>query len=107
MRMEDWIHKNVIGGSCIVYIFQKLIQSIYILAAITVLYEACRYGYAIDQDDTWCRVFTTNHLKILEYGQDLRYFWKYGWGRPINYTPSCHLLQDIVAAIQYVQMYIT
>lgn len=69
------------------------------------LYEACRYDYAIFKDSTWCDVLPISVLKAMEYRQDMRYYWRYGHGREVNYEPSCLLLHDVWNSFRWVVIY--
>ena len=66
------------------------------------MYEACRYGYALEDDVTWCDVLGDSALTAMEYRQDMKYYWRYGYGRKINYQASCLLLKDFMKAIRCV-----
>lgn len=63
-----------------------------------IMYEACRYYTAWDPEtpSAWCGVFTKSDLKVLEYWQDLKYYYKSGYGHRINYEQACRLVQDLV-----------
>lgn len=64
------------------------------------MFEACRFGVALSNDATWCSVFHQSELELLEYRQDMRYFWRYGHGRSVNYLPACGLLGDVIGSIK-------
>ena len=64
------------------------------------MYEACRYEFALYSDDTWCQVLGQRALEVFEYRQDMKYYWRYGYGRIINYKPSCLLIMDMVDSIK-------
>lgn len=44
----------------------------------------------------WCSIFTEEDLVILEYGQDLKSYYKSGYGREIqNKKLGCPILRDL------------
>jgi len=54
----------------------------------------CRFEFGIYGDAPWCSVFDSRTLKLLEFGEDIRYYWKFGYGRQINYKQTCNLVKD-------------
>ena len=60
------------------------------------LYETCSFEYQVYGDSPWCAIFTEDDLRILEYGEDIEYYWVDGYGDKINYEQTCDLLKDIV-----------
>ncbi|CAH1791279.1 unnamed protein product [Owenia fusiformis] len=63
---------------------------------IDVLYDICRYDYAIYRVSPWCAIFSKENLRLLEYRQDLKYHWRYGFADPVNYESSCVLVSDLL-----------
>ncbi|XP_037805201.1 multiple inositol polyphosphate phosphatase 1-like [Penaeus monodon] len=65
---------------------------------VQIMYDACRYYTAWEPEtpSAWCAVFTKSDLKVLEYWQDLKYYYKSGYGHRINYEQACRLVQDLV-----------
>jgi len=43
----------------------------------------------------WCAVFSENDLEILEYREDLDYYYEDGYGYEINYKQACPIIKDI------------
>ncbi|XP_054238158.1 multiple inositol polyphosphate phosphatase 1 [Indicator indicator] len=43
----------------------------------------------------WCSLFSEEDAKVLEYLNDLKQYWKRGYGYDINSRSSCNLFQDI------------
>ncbi|XP_068230848.1 multiple inositol polyphosphate phosphatase 1-like [Palaemon carinicauda] len=62
------------------------------------MYDACRYYKAWDPValSPWCAAFTPENLKVLEYWQDLLYYYEDGYGHAINYESACPPIQDLV-----------
>ncbi|KFM71744.1 Multiple inositol polyphosphate phosphatase 1, partial [Stegodyphus mimosarum] len=63
---------------------------------ITVMYRACVFGYALNISDIWCALFSTDELKILEYGDDLDDYYKDAYGNEINHQQACPAVEYIV-----------
>lgn len=63
------------------------------------LYDLCRYELAwyIDEPSAWCTIFTPEHIEILEYSEDLYYYYKAGYGNEdINSRVTCDLMADFL-----------
>lgn len=62
------------------------------------MYDACRYYKAWDPAalSPWCAAFTPENLKVLEYWEDLLYYYEDGYGHAINYESACPPIQDLV-----------
>ena len=65
------------------------------------LYEGCRFEYAVLGSSVWCSVFPEETLRLMEYRQDLKYYWRYGHGKAANYQPSCLVLKDLLQTFRY------
>ncbi|EZA54626.1 Multiple inositol polyphosphate phosphatase [Ooceraea biroi] len=65
---------------------------------IVAMYDACRYekAWAVTKLSPWCAVFSKDELRILEYREDLYYYYKAGYGRDINSRLGCPLLHDMM-----------
>ena len=48
----------------------------------------------------WCRVFTDHQLSVMEYREDLEYFWIDGPGFDINGDQACVLVNDALKTFQ-------
>ena len=48
----------------------------------------------------WCRVFTDHQLSVMEYREDLEYFWIDGPGFKINGGQACVLVNDALKTFQ-------
>ncbi|XP_016837275.1 multiple inositol polyphosphate phosphatase 1 [Nasonia vitripennis] len=68
--------------------FEKTIKSIY---------EMCRFESAwyVNRTSVWCSVFNKEELKIMEYREDLNYYYCCGPGREISAKVGCPLLSDM------------
>ncbi|KAH0950688.1 hypothetical protein HN011_001250 [Eciton burchellii] len=87
--------------------FQNLVRNVsrrlgflYNISAdkIIAMYDACRYekSWAVTKLSPWCAVFSKEELRILEYREDLNYYYKAGYGRDINSRLGCPLLHDMM-----------
>ncbi|XP_064320623.1 multiple inositol polyphosphate phosphatase 1 [Phalacrocorax carbo] len=63
---------------------------------VQVAFLTCSYELAIKNvTSPWCSLFSEEDAKVLEYLNDLKQYWKRGYGYDINSRSSCILLQDI------------
>jgi len=71
---------------------------------VEVIYDACRYYKAWEPSLTsaWCAAFTPDDMKVLEYWQDLKYYYEDGYGHAINYEMSCPLVKDLIQHLRSV-----
>lgn len=63
------------------------------------IYDLCRYELAwyIHLPSAWCSVFDPEHIEILEYAEDLRYYYKSGYGNEeINSRVTCDIMADFL-----------
>ena len=67
------------------------------------MYDACRYqkAWSVTELSPWCAVFSKEELRILEYREDLDYYYKAGYGRDINTRLGCPLLHDMMRHFWY------
>ncbi|NXJ00468.1 MINP1 phosphatase, partial [Psophia crepitans] len=63
---------------------------------VQVAFLTCSYELAIrNVTSPWCSLFSEEDAKVLEYLNDLKQYWKRGYGYDINSRSSCILFQDI------------
>ncbi|XP_062493885.1 multiple inositol polyphosphate phosphatase 1 isoform X2 [Pezoporus occidentalis] len=63
---------------------------------VQVAFLTCSYELAIKNvTSPWCSLFSEEDAKVLEYLNDLKQYWKRGYGYDINSRSSCILFQDI------------
>lgn len=67
-------------------------------AHIQTIYETCAFETAWwkRQQSPWCTIFTKDSIEILEFAEDLEYFWKDGYGYEITYSQACPAIKDLV-----------
>ncbi|XP_037127047.1 multiple inositol polyphosphate phosphatase 1-like [Syngnathus acus] len=60
----------------------------------------CAYELAIKSiNSPWCQSLDEDDAMIVEYANDLRQFWKRGYGHEINRKSSCILFHDVVSRL--------
>ncbi|KAF6025945.1 MINPP1 [Bugula neritina] len=70
---------------------------------VRIMWVLCGFEKALlgpGYDSPWCHLLTTEDSQVLEYAQDLKAYWKKGYGYTINYEQSCPLLTDIFTNFQ-------
>ncbi|XP_050350980.1 multiple inositol polyphosphate phosphatase 1-like [Nymphalis io] len=60
-------------------------------------YDLCRFyrAYSIVKRSPWCALFTDNDLQILEYVEDIRHYFRNGYGHPMNRLLGASGLKDL------------
>lgn len=91
-------------------IFQKLVKDVstklgfkYTLEAdqIDDIWDMCRYeqSWKILELSAWCSVFSPAQVEILEFKEDLKYYYKSGYGKALNQKIPCELIKDMLTRI--------
>ncbi|XP_050442312.1 multiple inositol polyphosphate phosphatase 1-like isoform X2 [Adelges cooleyi] len=67
------------------------------LEQLETIYESCRQVRATNPTSTpvWCTVFVQEDLKVLEYMDDLGWYYSFGYGCPIHEKIACHMLKQL------------
>jgi len=62
------------------------------------MYLACSFETAMHPNNTspWCSLFDKNDFKIMEYRQDLEYYWVDGYGHELTYKVACPAIADML-----------
>ncbi|XP_058508426.1 multiple inositol polyphosphate phosphatase 1a [Solea solea] len=61
----------------------------------------CAYELAIKTvNSPWCRLFDEVDAQVMEYSNDLKQFWKRGYGHDINSKSSCILFHDMFSRLE-------
>ncbi|XP_066521443.1 multiple inositol polyphosphate phosphatase 1b [Hoplias malabaricus] len=56
----------------------------------------CSYEFAIKSENSpWCNLLDKMDAEVLEYKNDLKQYWKRGYGHDINCKSSCYLFHDL------------
>ncbi|XP_077206496.1 multiple inositol polyphosphate phosphatase 1 [Paroedura picta] len=64
---------------------------------VQVAFFTCSFELAIKNvSSPWCSLFSEEDALVLEYLNDLKQYWKRGYGYDINSRSSCVLFQDII-----------
>lgn len=69
---------------------------------IDTMWDMCRFDQAwyLQDASPWCAAFTPEHVNILEYLEDLKYYYKAGYGSDLNSNLMCAAVKDMVRTIQ-------
>ncbi len=68
------------------------------LKDIDTLYNGCVFGQAWNPASPapWCQVFTQEELDMLEYREDLEYYWQDGYGYDLSRRQACVLARNVL-----------
>ncbi|XP_064609373.1 multiple inositol polyphosphate phosphatase 1-like [Liolophura sinensis] len=64
------------------------------------MYDACAFEHGVYRSSPWCAVFSDDDIKVMEYYEDLRYYWEFGYGHSINYEQTCDLVKDLIGYLR-------
>lgn len=69
---------------------------------IDTIFDMCRYDQAwfLQENSAWCAAFTPEHVNVLEYLEDLKYFYKSGPGSELNSNIMCAAVKDMLATMK-------
>lgn len=69
-----------------------------LVATITLMYDSCRYEKAwyIASRPAFCSAFSKEDLKVMEYLEDLRYYYLFSYGNELNKQFACPLAKELV-----------
>ncbi|XP_010862990.2 multiple inositol polyphosphate phosphatase 1b [Esox lucius] len=60
----------------------------------------CSYEFSIKSlNSPWCNLFDETDAQVLEYKNDLKQYWKRGYGHDINRKSSCTLFHDLFSRL--------
>lgn len=65
---------------------------------IDTIWDMCRFeqAWTVDKVSTWCAAFTRDQVDLLEYKEDIKYYYKSGYGRELNSKIPCELFKDLL-----------
>lgn len=68
------------------------------LSDLDALYNGCTFGQAWhpNKESVWCKVFTDSELELMEYREDLEYYWIDGYANDISWQQACVLAEDVI-----------
>lgn len=72
------------------------------VADVVLMYTACGFESAWTPgfDPPWCSLFSRQDLEVLEYNEDLDYYWVDGHGHPLTGDIACVAFQDMMDQIR-------
>ena len=67
-----------------------------------IMYNLCRYEQAREPSMTsvWCAVFEEEDLKVMEYYEELSYWYSNGYFYEINTQFACPLMENLVTSFK-------
>lgn len=74
--------------------------------AVVEMYLMCAFGTQTDSKDvSLCSLFSDDDFRVLEYLNDLKVYWSYGYGRKINSRMACLLYRNLLLSFnQHIQI---
>lgn len=72
------------------------------LSDIRTIYTTCAFETAWNKRrrSPWCSVFTPENFKVMEYAEDLKYYWVDGYGHNLTYKQACPAFNDMIEFFQ-------
>lgn len=66
------------------------------------MWQLCRFEQAFDltKVSPWCSVFSIDDIAVLEYGEDLGYYYEAGYGYGMNQNILCEAMQNMLKFLQ-------
>lgn len=77
------------------------------LGDIYVMYITCGFETAWNKQSKspWCSVFSEEDFKVLEYMEDLKYYWVDGYGHELTYQQACPAFGDMISHLDISNQY--
>ena len=60
------------------------------------MYDNCRLDNGIYDDAPWCSTLKQEDLEVINYSDELEFYFEKTYGNAINYEMSCPLIVDII-----------
>jgi len=72
------------------------------LSEIDTIFVSCVFSQAWQpkKGSAVCQILDDEEVEILEYREDLEYFWQDGYGFDVNAQPGCVLIKDFLAGFE-------
>lgn len=72
------------------------------LGDVHTMYMTCAFETAWNKRrrSPWCSPFTLDDFKVMEYAEDLKYFWVDGYGHELTYKQACPAFNDMMELFQ-------
>lgn len=70
---------------------------------VRLIYTICGFETAWQkrkEPSVWCQLFNPNALKILEFAEDLEYYWNDGYGYEITHRIACPAIKNMFKHIE-------
>lgn len=66
------------------------------------MWQLCRFEQAFDLTklSPWCSVFSIDDIAVMEYGEDLGYYYEAGYGFNMNKNIPCEAMQNMLKYLQ-------
>lgn len=66
------------------------------------MWQLCRFEQAADltKPSPWCSVFSIDDIAVMEYGEDLGYYYEGGYGFDMNKNIFCEGMQNMLQFLQ-------
>jgi len=76
------------------------------MSDLDIMYVMCNFDLAWQpaKHSPWCGMFTTFQLELMEYREELEYFWVDGPGYPVTGQQACVLARDMVDTFRNISM---
>lgn len=70
---------------------------------IKTIYNSCRFERSLNLNShpAWCAVFSQEDLDVLEYDEDLKYYYSNGYGDSHNERLGCPIVKDLMNNFKY------
>lgn len=101
---EKGEHKKFAGSSHMQNVVKKVNERLGLnnelsISDISIMYIACGFETAWNKrtKSPWCSLFTEENLKVLEYMEDLKYYWQDGYGHELTYKQACPAFDDMIS----------
>ncbi|XP_015120832.1 multiple inositol polyphosphate phosphatase 1 [Diachasma alloeum] len=67
-----------------------------------IMKDLCAFETAWSEknESPWCDLFTKEEFKVIEFSQDLKYYWIDGYGFPLTYQQACIAVKDMFESIE-------
>lgn len=66
------------------------------------IFDMCRFDQAwnLGHPSPWCAAFTPSHVNVLEYREDIHYYYKSGYGHALNEKLACATVADMMKHLE-------
>ncbi|XP_066997852.2 multiple inositol polyphosphate phosphatase 1 isoform X2 [Anabrus simplex] len=71
------------------------------LEDVKLMYVTCAFETALypREKSPWCAAFSEENLRVMEFAEDLEYYWIDGYGHNITYEQACPAIRDMALRI--------